>query len=34
VAEYEGEQPSPARLEPLSGGTDARIAASEAYGAD
>jgi len=31
MAEHEGVQPHPARLEPLSGGTERRIAASEGY---
>ncbi|HYI37831.1 MAG TPA: AAA family ATPase [Thermoleophilaceae bacterium] len=31
VSEYEGEVESPARLEPLSGGTEPRVAASERY---
>jgi cell division protease FtsH len=29
VARHEGVQPAPRRLEPLSGGTEARVAASE-----
>jgi hypothetical protein len=31
VAEHEGTVESPARLEPLSGGTERRVAASERY---
>jgi ATP-dependent Zn protease len=34
VAEYEGVQPARRRLEPLAGGTDARVAASERYRGD
>ncbi len=31
VAQHEGELPHPSRLEPLSGGTDVRVAATESY---
>jgi cell division protease FtsH len=34
VADYEGTVPTPARLEPLSGGSERRLAASRRYGPD